>query len=1022
MIYIILAAGLGEISTDPTEDLPKILESFDETHTVLDKLLENTRTLPIDDTVVVGGFGILKIIERYPRLRYAYNPLWYRSGSLASLQVALPNIDDAVLVSYADVVYDAKVMKIFAQSDDDSTIKVAYDSEWKTRYEGRSESLLNEAEKLEWVDGVLKIGRSLNAQKALGEFAGIFMIPKRYQKAATALVQKMTENNPAASVGDLLERLSKNFPVEIVDICGHWAELDSRQDLNRFRFGTKAETLQRLEKKVKKSLILPQYIFTVKEYRSDPDRIIDAIQSFVRNDYIVIRSSARDEDTSEHSLAGNYESVLNVPSSSKEAIMEAIETVIKSFETKSKNGVFSSTNQILVQRQVRDVLLSGVVFTRDVQTRAPYYIVNYARSHKTDSVTSGNKGSVETLIIYRYGETVPSDPMLNKLIEAVKELEFVTDYESLDVEFAIKGNEIYIFQVRPIAAHKEELRVREEDIKKVVSYSKHFVEKSISFDADVCGRQSAYGVMPDWNPAEIIGIDPRPLDFSLYRYLITDTIWAESRAQLGYRKITNSPGMVAIGGKPYIDIRMSFNTLTPAQISERTAEKLVDYSIQKLRRKPYLHDKVEFEVVLNAYDFAFKRRLDELKKNGFTEDERDEILHVFKSHTFDLVEEKSVSIDKELALLRRLEKNREKILTSSLPIVDKIVLLLDDCRYYGTLPFAKLARLSFIGSNLILSLEKSGVVSKSFHEKFFQTVATIATKFVTDVEKLQRTEMSKEIFLEKYGHLRPGTYDICSRTYAEAFEFYFTDCVPGTDSENRSFFTDSFETDAIESVLKEEKAPFGVEQLLNFVRRAIEAREYAKFEFTKNLSAALSLIEKYAASKEIPVCDAAYFEISDFFELRARSLTSGVLEELRRRIDFRKREHLVTTAVRLPELIFEQRDFDVFELPSAEPNFITTKSVEAPLYYLDGKSTPKTLEGHIVLIEQADPGYDWIFSHAIAGLITKYGGVASHMAIRCAEFDLPAAIGCGEKYFEPLTKYSVVSLDCLKKKIIGLKR
>ena len=48
------------------------------------------------------------------------------------------------------------------------------------------------------------------------------------------------------------------------------------------------------------------------------------------------------------------------------------------------------------------------------------------------------------------------------------------------------------------------------------------------------------------------------------------------------------------------------------------------------------------------------------------------------------------------------------------------------------------------------------------------------------------------------------------------------------------------------------------------------------------------------------------------------------------------------------------------------------------------------------MIESADPGYDWIFTHDIKGLITKYGGAASHMAIRCAEFNLPAAIGSGE--------------------------
>ena len=75
------------------------------------------------------------------------------------------------------------------------------------------------------------------------------------------------------------------------------------------------------------------------------------------------------------------------------------------------------------------------------------------------------------------------------------------------------------------------------------------------------------------------------------------------------------------------------------------------------------------------------------------------------------------------------------------------------------------------------------------------------------------------------------------------------------------------------------------------------------------------------------------------------------------------------------------------------------------------------IDGKIVCIENADPGYDWIFSHNIAGLITKYGGVASHMSIRCAEFDLPAAIGCGEQIFNNLSLATKVSLDCANKKI-----
>ena len=70
------------------------------------------------------------------------------------------------------------------------------------------------------------------------------------------------------------------------------------------------------------------------------------------------------------------------------------------------------------------------------------------------------------------------------------------------------------------------------------------------------------------------------------------------------------------------------------------------------------------------------------------------------------------------------------------------------------------------------------------------------------------------------------------------------------------------------------------------------------------------------------------------------------------------------------------------------------------------------LKNNIVAIENADPGFDWIFSKRIKGLITKYGGVNSHMAIRCAEFGIPAAIGCGEQRFESLLSKDKIILDC----------
>jgi phosphoenolpyruvate-protein kinase (PTS system EI component) len=76
-----------------------------------------------------------------------------------------------------------------------------------------------------------------------------------------------------------------------------------------------------------------------------------------------------------------------------------------------------------------------------------------------------------------------------------------------------------------------------------------------------------------------------------------------------------------------------------------------------------------------------------------------------------------------------------------------------------------------------------------------------------------------------------------------------------------------------------------------------------------------------------------------------------------------------------------------------------------------------SLEGKIICIEGADPGYDWIFTKNIVGLITKFGGSNSHMAIRSAEYGIVAAIGCGEQTFERIISANRCLIDGLGKRL-----
>ena len=52
-----------------------------------------------------------------------------------------------------------------------------------------------------------------------------------------------------------------------------------------------------------------------------------------------------------------------------------------------------------------------------------------------------------------------------------------------------------------------------------------------------------------------------------------------------------------------------------------------------------------------------------------------------------------------------------------------------------------------------------------------------------------------------------------------------------------------------------------------------------------------------------------------------------------------------------------------------------------------------------------------LFGQGIVGLVTLYGGANSHMAIRAAEFGLPAAIGIGEQRYRELAQARVLELS-----------
>ena len=110
-----------------------------------------------------------------------------------------------------------------------------------------------------------------------------------------------------------------------------------------------------------------------------------------------------------------------------------------------------------------------------------------------------------------------------------------------------------------------------------------------------------------------------------------------------------------------------------------------------------------------------------------------------------------------------------------------------------------------------------------------------------DFDRVISKQLSVGAFNKLYGHLRPGTYDICAQAYWEDPKRYFLTNnmeVP----ERISQFTFSLsEAENIKNMLDDLGAKQTPGELLKYLQEAIEARESVKFEFTRNLSKALDI-------------------------------------------------------------------------------------------------------------------------------------------------------------------------------------
>jgi len=769
----------------------------------------------------------------------------------------------------------------------------------------------------------------------------------------------------------------------------------------KIKFLSKGRTLLYLKKYVKELNIPDSYCFKVSEFKKNPNKILKTIKERFKRQ-IIIRSSAQMEDSKKGSLAGKFQSFLNINPKKDSQVLEHINLVINSYKNYSNKN-----DEILIQTMIKNIKMSGVIMTRYKNNSAPYNIIEYSLSSKSNDVTSG-VNQAKSFTYFRDQKLKSKKIKIKKCNKLIKTLEKKFD-KPLDIEFAIDNkNKIFLLQVR-------ELLVKNKIILQKTTFSSSLlklqkkIKKLQKKHYNLLGKKTVFGVMPDWNPAEMIGIKPKKLAHSLYEELITNHVWAAQRKSFGYRDLTSHHLLTNFFGTPFVDIRVDFNSWIPESLDENISEKLVNFYINKFCNNLYLHDKIEFNIVFTCTTLDIDEKIKELKKNNFNVKE----INSIKKNLAKVTNKSILNFKKNDKNLKLLEHRNKKINKSNIYLIDKIYWLLEDCKKYGTFTFSGAARCGFIAVDMLESMVRKKIINENEKNKFLNSIETVSSIISNDFIKLDKNK-----FIQKHGHIRPNMYDIDSKNYAEAYDEYFDKKQNKKNTLNK-IKKFNFSKDKIKKIqlnLNKNSINISARKLIVFIEEAIKSREYSKYVFSKNVSDILKYIKVLFKRNKINLSKAKHASIKDITDLYYNLSTKTIKETLEIVLKKNSNEFKNNQLFKLPDNIINHDDIYEFHNHIVKSNYITNKKVIGKKYFFNFK-TINNMNNKIVLIENADPGYDFIFTKDIKGLITKYGGANSHMAIRCAELDLPAAIGVGENNFKDYKNASIIDLDCLSKNI-----
>ena len=733
---------------------------------------------------------------------------------------------------------------------------------------------------------------------------------------------------------------------------------------NKLSYGNKAKNLEYVAKNT--DIEIPYF----KEiYLNDLNNIENIVDSFSQK--IMIRSNSSSEDKEYSSSAGKYLSIGPIERNDLETIKKSWEMVVDSYEEQDNQSV-------IFQNYIENAKSVSVLTSYKVGSDSAYRTFSTYYGSETDAITSGKYSEINNFFMHRSFDILPKKyEKYNVYLKIITQLEDLFKNKQLDIEMVLdKNNSPQLLQVRPLMGKKlnKESIFEEKDI---IDRNLKNYKKLNKTTADRFGTNQIYSNMSDMNPAEMIGKKPDNIAFGLYKFMFTDTTWNIQRGEFGYRKYSGGKLMELFNNVAYINVNHSLNSFLTRNLQKESCEEIINYQLNKLKENPHLHDSIEFDISRSSYVFDTVEEFSKEYKNIISPSE------IIKWHN-DLIQ-----IDTQNK--STLEKNK-KIILSTFSKLDKsfeyskkenIKLIRDTM----ALPFTHHSRLGFVYFAQLNSLLEKEVISEDQKKLLLLSVNSISTKMKADAYEVKIGKKTLEGFLDVYGHIRAGNYNLLSSNLKNNLNFTESLINNSEQPLEDNILPKDIYTN-IEEYFTINEIPLEASAWIDMFQEGISTRENSKFYYTKGIDGILNEVgEKNTSDREL-------FDLLDI-EFNEENTSDMRLKN-----------------VLMPDLITSNEDFYFYEEMSKNGNYIGQGTVIGDVLLIDNEANrPNNLENKIVVIPAADPGWDWIFNYKIKSLVTKYGGPNSHMAIRCAEHNIPAILGVGENNFTVISNSKSLKID-----------